>query len=59
MVKTMKLNEDQKQKIELATSLLGLLKPYLSPEDEKTYRKIMSDEFKFLFNVKGELHSDE
>lgn len=53
------MTKELKDKFEIMNTLWNLIKPYASQEDEKTYKTIMSDEFKFMAATKGEIHSDE
>lgn len=53
------MTNEQKPYFEILNNSWNLLKPYVSPEDEKTYKKIMSDNFMMLVKDRGEKFTDE
>ena len=53
------MTKEQKPYFELLNNFWSLLKPYVSEEDEKTYKKIMTDNFMMLIKDRGEKFTDE
>lgn len=53
------MTKEQKPYFELLNNFWSLLKPYVSEEDEKTYKKIMTDNFKMLIKDRGEKFTDD
>lgn len=53
------MKKEHKPLFEILNTFWVLLKPYVSEEDAKTYKKIMSDNFTMLIKDRGEKFSDD
>ena len=53
------MTKEQKPYFELLNNFWTLLKPYASKEDEKAYKKIMSDNFLMLTKDRGDMYTDD
>lgn len=53
------MTKEQKPFFEILNNFWNLLKPYVNQDDEKTYKKIMSDVFKLFVRDRGDQYTDE
>lgn len=53
------MTKEQKPLFEILNTFWNLLKPYADAEDEKAYKKIMTDNFTMLVKDRGVKFSDE
>lgn len=53
------MTKEQKPLFEILNTFWNLMKPYANKEDEKAYKKIMSDMFNMLVKDRGEKFTDE
>lgn len=53
------MTKEQKPLFEILNTFWVLLKPYVKEEDVKTYKTIMSDNFKMLTKDRGEKFTDD
>lgn len=53
------MTEEQKGYFEIINTFWNLIKPYVDSEDEKAYKKIMTDNFKMLVKDRGKKFTDE
>lgn len=53
------MTNEEKPFFEILNNFWSLLKPYVNQDDEKTYKKIMSDVFKLLVKDRGEPYTEE
>ena len=53
------MTKEQKPLFDILNTFWNLLKPYTKEDDEKTYKRIMSDMFKMLIKDRGEKFTDD
>jgi len=53
------MTKEQKALFEILNTFWNLLKPYVNSEDEKAYKKIMTDNFRMLVKDRGEKFTDD
>ena len=53
------MTKEKKPYFELLNNFWTLLKPYANEQDEKAYKKIMSDNFLMLTKDRGEMFTDD